>query len=166
MTRRGDLAAALTGLENLLAASETFQAATGAADATAAKAFIYWPGMKPYTETEGEGEQSVRTWPACFAVVRIAEGAGIAVPECVASVPLQAYLQLRTPENLRDDPKAEAVAFLEFVGKVMQDLAEQSYGTGTLAVRRITVGDVQKNDETEAEEYMDVRLDIEPGVTA
>jgi hypothetical protein len=166
MTRRGDLAAALTGLENLLAASETFQAATGAADAEEAAAFIYWPGMKPYTETEGEGEQSVRTWPACFAVVRIGAGAGYAVPECVASVPVSVYLQLRTPENLRDDPKGEAVAFLEFVGKVMQDLAENSYGTGNLATRRISIRDVQKNDETETEDYMDCELDIEPGVGA
>jgi hypothetical protein len=160
-TRKGDLAAALYALENLIAGSSTFQAATGADDATEAKAFVYWPGQKPYTEVLEEGEVVARTWPAVFAWVRFAEGAGIEVQECKPVVPVELWIQRRTPEGEVGNVKAESMAFLEFVGKIMQDMATLSLTAGNYLASRITLGSVMRNDEIEEEDYMEAVIRLE-----
>jgi hypothetical protein len=161
MTRKGDLAAALYALENLISGSETFQEATGAEDAAAAKAFVYWPGMKPYTEVQEEGEVVSRSWPEVFAWVRYGEGAGIDVAECKPMIPVEVWIQRRTPAEERGDAKAESQAFLEMMGKIMQDMATDSLTAGNYLASRITIGQVMKNDEAETDEYMEGVIRLE-----
>jgi hypothetical protein len=47
------------------------------------------------------------------------------------------------------------------MGKIMQDMATDSLTTGNYLASRITIGQVMKNDEAEADEYMEGVIRLE-----
>lgn len=161
MSRQGDVLASLKALENLVVSCATFQEACGVENAEDARAFVYWPGQQPFEEKPGKGRKTLRTWPGCFAWVRFAQGAGIEVPSCKWTGGLELWVDLETPEDLREEPKQEAERFLAFVGKLLQDMAANSYGEGMPIVTRLNLNEVMKNDISDGRDSMEARIALE-----
>ena len=161
MGAKGDILAAIEGATALLVSCVTFRTETGTESAEAAEAFVYWPGEKPWTEVPGPKRAVERVWPDFFAWVRFGEGTGLSVPGCIPNTPLEIWIQKSTAEGA--SPREEARTFLKVVGLLMREMGQNSYGEGMLALNRITLNELGKNDDAEGREYMEARLGLEAG---
>ena len=155
-TPDGQLAKALVNLESLIAASATFQATVGAANAAAATGAIFWMGEEPEVDTAHAwirllpGTTAEAPWsgggaywhkfPFEFVLFRPdAEDTAIAKDDDVAA------------RNAKH--RERIIAFLTFIGKVLREMQALAKTGQYLQVDSFTVTGHMLNDPKEDLRY-------------
>lgn len=167
VTATGDISKTLENLEILVAASSTFQTAVGADDATAARAFVFWPGMDPRIlpgEDAATYPWEFDTFPDVYAWVQISDGAewlgqDAGPDNFYPSLPLRLVLVQATDatEGVRD----QVVRFGNFVGSVVADMQALAKSGSYLQVTRFGLEMLQRSDPSEDDRYMEARITVQ-----
>lgn len=155
-TATGNFAATLYNLETLVCGSSTFQTAVGAADAAAARAFVYWLASSPPSADTTKPWVWLKLKESWEARAESSGGGGF-----WHRMPLMLFVQRPDATGDLSDVKERQIKFWNFVGSFIADMEALAKTSGYLWVTGFTLVDHVLSDPKESYAYQQAMFDVQ-----